>query len=352
MELCTPVPSPISTPQELAISERILYCIRDYFKGSFESGIWVKTEPLFQCYTIKDEGIGCHHLSELGLQCQLACSLFSRNLFQEAGQTLIAATAKIKKILSTEHPGCLGKLFRLIVNVRRQERDEIALIILRQFSALGKVLLGPEHPLSCICEWLDLVYASEFEDIVIKSMEIMVDQFESFLGFMHQSTLCSRLFSIEIVGREGSTRIELLQWLLGKCEKIMQPHDARILWIRGCLADEYFAERYYVEARTLIQKNIAYFQQAASINTRSYGQEEDLFTIAQCQYALGEVDLGIATLHRVIDSTVSRWGPQSSRARQWLVVLEDWYLEQGLWDSAAQVRDRREKALESIDMDL
>lgn len=352
MELFTPVPSPISTPQELAIPERILYCIRDYFKGSFESGTWVKTEPLFQCYTIKDEGIGCHDVSELGLQCHLPCSLLSRNLFQEAGQTLIAATARIKKILLAEHPACLGELFRLIVNVRRQEREEIALIILRQFSALGKVLLGPEHPLSCICEWLVSMYASEFDDIVIKCMESVVDQCEIFLGPMHWSTLFCRLDFIDIVSWEGSTRIELLQWLLGKCEKIMQPHDARILWIRGCLADEYFAKRYYVEARTLIQKNIAYFQQAASINTRSYGQEEDLFTIAQCQYALGEVDLGIATLHRVIDSTVSLWGPQSSRARQWLVVLEDWYLEQGLWDSAAQVRDRREKALESIDMDL
>ena len=264
VELFTPVPSPISTPQGLAIPERLFHCIRDYFKGSFESGKWVKTEPLFQCYTIKDEEIGCDYVIELGLQCQLACSLFSRNLFQEAGQTLIAATAKIKKILSAEHPACLGKLFRLIVNVRRRERDEIALIILRQFFALGKVLLGPEHPLSCICEWLDLVYASEFDDIVIKCMESVVDQLESFLGSMHRSTLFCRLDFIDIVSWEGSTRIELLQRLLGKCEKILRPHDVRILPIRGRLADEYFAKRYYVEARTLSQKNIAYFQQAPS----------------------------------------------------------------------------------------
>ena len=72
--------------------------------------------------------------------------------------------------------------------------------------------------------------------------------------------------------------------------------------------------------------------------------------VSQCQYKLGEVDLGIASLHRVIDSTVSYWGPQDSRARYWLVILEDWYLEQGLWGSAAQVRGRRQKTLESIDI--
>ena len=196
---------------------------------------------------------------QLGLECELACSLFSRNLFQEAGQTLIAATAKIKNILSVEDPKCLGELLMLIAQIRFLEREEIALIILRQFSALGKVLLGPKHPLSCICEWLVSMHASEFDDIVIKCMESVVDKFEIFLGSMHWSTLFCRLDFIDIVGWEGSTRIELQQRLLGNCEKIMRPHDARILRIRGRIAHEYFAKSRYVEARTLSQKNIADF---------------------------------------------------------------------------------------------
>jgi len=40
-------------------------------------------------------------------QCELACRLFARHSFQEAGQTLICATTGIKKILLAEHPGTL-----------------------------------------------------------------------------------------------------------------------------------------------------------------------------------------------------------------------------------------------------
>ncbi|CAD6593216.1 MAG: hypothetical protein ASARMPREDX12_006943 [Alectoria sarmentosa] len=153
VEFFTPVPTPILTPQVLATPERMFRCIRDYCKGSFESGTWVRTEPLSLCYSIKDEKTLDSRVEDFGTQCISACELFSRNLFQEAGQTLIAATAKTKNILSAEYPENLTALFRLIVIVRNKKRDEIALIILRQFSALGKVLLGSEHPLSRIYAW-------------------------------------------------------------------------------------------------------------------------------------------------------------------------------------------------------
>ena len=347
VELFTPVPSPILTPQGLAIPERMFRCIRDYFKGSFESGTWVKTEPLFLCVSIRDEAHAAgFNVQEFSSQCNLACSLFDRNLFHEAGQTLIAATAKIKKILSAEHPESLTELFRVIFYVRNGKKDEMALIILRYFSALGKVLLGSEHPLSRICEWIDSVYASDFDDVVTRCVESMADQFESFVGPMHYSTLFSRLRLMNMAGRNGNLRIEMLQKMLGECEKSLQPYDLRLLYVRRHSAYEYFAKSYYVEARTLSQKNIACSQCVQSMDF-----SEDLYMIARCQYALGEVGYGIANLHKAINSKTSIWGPQDSETRNWLLCLEDWYLEQGQWDSAAQVRRRREDILESMDME-
>ncbi|KAL9075654.1 MAG: hypothetical protein Q9161_001406 [Pseudevernia consocians] len=352
VELFTPVPSPVLTPQALAIPERVLRCIRDYFKGSFESGTWVRTGPPSECFSIKDKrNAAGTDVLDFAFQCDLACSLFERNLFHEAGQTLIAATAKIKNILSAEHPRNLRELFSVIAYVRERKKDEMALIILRYFSALGKVLLGSEHPLSRICEWIELVYASDFDDVLIRCVESMADQFESFVGPMHRTTLITRMVSLNMVGWKGNSRIEMLQKLLGECEKSLQPYDLRLLQVRRYLAQVYFAESYYVEARTLSQKNTTCSQYVQSMDIGPHDHSEDLCMIARCQYTVGEVGYGIAVLHKAINSNMSIWGPQGSRTRKWLLRLEDWYLEQGQWDFAAQVRRRREDILESMDME-
>lgn len=351
VEIFTPGPSPILTPQVLAVPERIFRVVRDYFNSSFESRTWVRTEPLSRCYNIKDKEDVGYRGGELLSQCYLACRLFSRNLSEEAGQTLIAATAKIKNIVLSEHPKTLLEVFRLISNVRYLERDEVALIVLRQFSALGKILLGSEHPLSRICEWLVSVCASDFDDIVIGCMRCMANQFESFVGPMHLTALISRLNLIELAGRKEDNHIQMLQTLLGQCGKTLQPFDIRIVLVRADLADAYFAQGYYVEARTLSQKNIACSQYFQSENTRLLHQNQGLYMVAKCQYALGEVGSAIENLLTVIDSRVSRYGAQDSRTKLWLVQLEDLYLEQGSWNSAAQVREWREKTVVSVDMD-
>lgn len=351
VECVTPLPSPILTPQVLAIPERMFRCIRDYFKGSFESGTWIKTEPLSRCYFSKGEENGVDYMNDFEFQCHLACSLFSRDLFQEAGQTLIAATATIKKILSAEDPGTLPRLFVLIENFRRWKRDDIALIVLRQFSALGKVLLSVEHPLSRICEWLQTASWSDFDDIAAICMKSMADQFESVVGPMHQSTLDARLDYIRIFRSESNAYIPNFSKLLGECEETLGPHDSRTLQVRSWLAQAYFIKNYTVEARKLSEEIIAYSQYVPPTAHGLYYQVEGLYILAGCQYHLGEVDLGIATLHKAIELVMSAGGPRDGRARYWLVKLEDWYFKKGDWSSAFQMRDWRERILESINLD-
>lgn len=348
VEVCTPVFSPITTPQVLALPERMLRCIRDYFRGSFESGTWVKTEPVYECYSIKDEENAAGILLEdLVNQCLLACSLFEKNLFHEAGRIMIAVTAKFKTIILAEHPESLADLFSTVTLLRGRKRDEMALIIFRHFSALSEVLLGSEHPLSRICEWANTIYASGIDDCVVRCMEVMADEFKSVVGPMHGSTIFARV-SLIPMAQEGNSRIQMLQSLLSECEKTLPPYDVRGLWIRRCLAFEYFHESHYVEAWTLSQRNMACSQSAPNLRE---GYEEDLSMIARCQYAVGLVDSGIADFHKAIDLRMSRCGLQDPRASAWLVCLEDMYLRQGQWSSAAQVRDWREKLLESMNED-
>ena len=341
VELLTPVPSRISTPQVLEGPERMFRCIRDYFSVSFESGTWVRTEPLISCFSIKCEENTVVYASHFYYQCDAACNLFSRNQFEEGGRTLNAALAGIKGIILADQTETLRELFSVIWYLRLDNRDEIALIILQHLSDLSKVLLGREHPLTRIFGWYDLLYASDFDEIASRCMEGMTDCLESFLGPMHKSTLEFRINSGYFVAQNGEARIQKLQRLLSECEGNLQPYDDRVFLVRHFLAYEYYEQRHFVEAKNMSQKSFADSQYIRSENSRKHDENNACYTIAKCQYALGEVDLGIATLNEAINSRISISGPQNTIARLWLVLLEDWYLEQGNWDHAEQIRDWR-----------
>lgn len=346
--LSTPIPSPIVMPQMLATPERMFHSVQDYFKGSFESGMWYSANQLYACRSIKDENNADGDWRDFLAECYLACSLSMRNLSYEAEQTLSKAVTKMKQILLAEHPATLGELFGLVVYLRSQEQAEMALFVLRQFFVMGKALLGSEHPLGRICEWFDKVHESDFAEIVIRCVEIVASNFESSVGSLHWSTLCSRVNLIQIGTQTGKARIQKFQKLLGECENTLRPEDPRVTEVRGWTADECFDEGCYDDALSLIQTNIAHPQD--SMNAGLAGYSCDLFRLANWQHALGEIDLGIATLHQAIDVSISKWGTQNTRARHWLLRLEEWYSEQGLWDSAAMAHELSLIALKSMDV--
>ena len=336
----TPLPSPIMTPQVLAVPERILRCIQDYINESFESGTWVRTEPTMECHSRKQRYRKSDPAGQFYEHCLLACSLFSRNRFSEAGQTLLLAFTYIKHILSDEDPLSLFYTFGVICDVPQGKRHEVPLLMFRRISALGKVLLGTEHPLSRIHEWWESIHVSDYEDVINRCWNIMTDHFNQFLGPMHMSTLFARAFSIS-----GS---KTLQNLLGECQDVLQPDDVRMPWIFGNLADVFLAEGHYAEAMSLCQQSIACSQQNALLKANTYDGAKDVYIVAKCQYALGEKDLGIATLYQAINLNTSTYGEADVRSREWLLILEDWYLEQGLWESAGQVRDWGMRMLASM----
>ena len=347
----TPVPSPILTPQVLAVPEVMFRSIRDYIKGSFESGMWFNADPLDACHSIKDEDNANYDWAVFVDECYLAYSLSRRDLSHEAEQTLSKAITRIKQILLAELPVTLTELLRLFAYLRSQEEAEMATFILRHFSRTSKALWGSEHPLSRIYEQFDKVSESDFGDISRRCVEIVASNFESSVGPLNSSTLCSRIDLIRVGTQRGKGRIPKFQKLLGECENTLWSEDPRVMEIRGWLADECFHDGYYDDAMSLSQTNIAHCQDQSSMNIGSDNYSDDLYILASCQHALGEVDLGIATLHQAIDVKISNWGTQDAQARRWLLTLEDWYSGQGLSDSAAVARGLSLIAQEPMDVD-
>lgn len=317
VEISTPVPSPITTPQVLAIPECIFRCARDYFRSSFESGTWVSTEPSVHCHSIKVGGDTGGSMTEL----------YDFYALISSKEDLRIAIATLINIFSAEPPATLDVLFSLMISVYSQNTDQLSSVLLRLFSDMAKMQLSSEHPLTRICQWSASVDASDFEPIAIRCMESMADQLQSSVGPMHKSTLFARRNLIRVGAHRREARIQMLQKLLGECEKTLWPHDDRISEIRGDIAIEYFSVGDYAEAMRLMQKVLAFSQGPSSASPRFHDPDYDLYIKARCQYAYGEVDSAIAALLEAISLRMSIRGRRDGRARDWLLLLEDWYDE-------------------------
>ena len=245
----TPMPLSIM-PKPTTKTERILICIRDYFAGSFEAGIWQSTDPRKNCTSTKGQGDAIIHLRALTQQCITACTLLANNHFQKAGQTLISATSKIKEIVSAEDPMTLTYLFAVVAYIHQQRRHEIAVAILRQFSALAEILMAEKHPLHNICALLVAIQPSHFGEVVSKCSMSTGDHFESLIDPLCRSALASRGVHIREVdsNREMTHKICMLQNLLSKCEASIGYFDVRTFEVRLVLAFHHLENADYREA--------------------------------------------------------------------------------------------------------
>ncbi|CAF9943693.1 MAG: hypothetical protein ALECFALPRED_000967, partial [Alectoria fallacina] len=325
------LPSPTVMLVPMAIAERILVSIRDYYKGSFETGTWLATDPRGSCETTKVKDNSLAHLYALREQSMAACMLFANNYFQAAGQNLISATSAIESILLAEHPMTLTCLFVLVAHMFQQRRHEIALSILRQFSALAQIRLGDRHPLRCICGWLASMHPSQILTVIVRCSESTGDNFRDLVGPMNWSTLVSRQEFLHEVDDEHDMgdKTFLLQELLRKCEATLGSLDVRTCEIRLSLAFHYMKNQHHAEAVKLgliIISHAQYLGMSAA---------EGLWIIANSQCAMNETCSAEVYLRVAVDLRMAEWGPHDDRARHWLVILDGWLVRQGQLSTAA-----------------
>ena len=346
VQFITPVPSRVATPTSLAIPERIFATIRDYIEGSFASGNWIYNDPEEPCRTNKIQGGSMGYLAGFWEDGITACDLFSDHLYREAGMLCSSMTSKFKEILLAEDPETLHVILFIVGKFRVERRDEIGIEILRHFCALGEFVLGKRHPLRLICGWLASADVAEFDEIIARCFQGIVDHFESFTGPMHYSSLTSRTLYIKNFTAARGEMEELLQDLLGQCELLLGSFDRRTLFLRCDLADAYCRHGQFAEALRVGQDVVAHVQHGQSLWFYTAG----LSHVAGSQYYLGQTLLAENNLREAIQLRVSRWGPCDKLSRQWLVTLEMWLVEMGRWSCAAEVREKWMATIDPTDM--
>ena len=345
--------SPLVTPRSMATLERILVAIRDYYTGSFETGTWFTEDPQTSCQTKKSQRSVLDSLNSLGQECSTACTLFAEDHCEEAGQILISATSNIEMILLSEHPETLSMLFEIVSLLLYNKRDGVALSILRQFSALAKIVLGEGHPLYIICRWLTSIRAADFKYIITKCWASLSDHLERLIGPLHISTLICRGLLYNTLEQEQSHTMSL-QELREKCEATLGSLNARTMIISLYLALSYLADQDYVKAIDLGWEIITKTQpldEVESAQSSMWPAElhaDGLSIVAKSERALGEMHRSEIHLREAIDSRISMRGPHDAQVIKWLVRLERWLVEQGQLEAAAEVQQRWKESLPEV----
>lgn len=217
----------------------------------------------------------------------------------------------------------LTEIFVTVGYLFRQRTYQVALIILRQFSDLAKILLGERHPLRSIFGWLASMHPSQSEDVIFGCRRSISDHFENLLGPLNWSTLMSRLkCSTEVdFGRDVSHKPSLLQDLLHQCEATLGSLKDRTLETRKQLTWNYRMRLDHTEAVRLCWEIVAHAQRPEMSADGMYmTYTEGLYLVAISQYAMGEISSAEVHLREAIDLQISEGGPYNSRARTWLVI--------------------------------
>ena len=334
----TPIFALMATPNELAIPEQMLIMIQDYVRGSFDSGTWIQTHPCSQCYSSKDGGTASKTSGDIHFACSLACVDFSQGHFQEAGATLIHATAAIKEILLAEDPHTLNRLMTTFRHCLYKGRHEIALAILRHSSNMGEVLLGERHPLPRICQWLASHDRQSVQQALERYSKMIRDLFANINGPLHSSTLNVSFSDAVIAGYSDPTHARTrLRLLLEDCQRYLGSHDTRTVQARTTLMDHlfYWGDKAEAERHALIILFCAEGNEYVDIFYLY--RAHALRALSLCYIDASKFESGIKLLNQALELH----GHCDIVAIKWLLDLESWHLQLGNYDAAIQARNKR-----------
>ena len=343
VECFSPLQSPLKTPENLAAPERILIKLQDYVKGSFDAGIWKDSGEGYMCQSIKSRGDRSIDTRTFYDQCQLAMRLLRKNRCQEAGQVLSACCANIKEILLEETPVVFQRLLATVFHLGLEGKRDIALIILRQISAMGAILYGNGHPFKTVSMEISSLASVDQEEFLLRSLRKIGDCFEHTLGPMHVTTLDCRLQLIEsITGLQDLEEAERRLWeLLRHCESSLRENDPRVLDVHMAFWFYYFTQRNFIQANEMYQRVLALSKHMGDQVNCLWFRRVSLRCLAMSHYGLGEVQAATTIMREAIELYLHRDSPELSLACRLMLYLEDWLAELGEVDSAAKVNEER-----------
>ena len=341
----TPPASPLATPEVLEIPERIAKLVQDYIDGSFDSGSWIISESESVVSTKGSQNL-IYAFHELVGNFM---NHFQNGETSSAWRILKIAMASIEHIVSEESPITLDILaFSLYATMHSLNSSEIALFLLKQFSAMSAVILPKQHPFNQVFSRLVRLNVSHLKYTLIMAKESQSDGFARRLGRFNWDALNIQLSLLQLKSMEGAAHItEGYLTLLQQMELALGTSNPQVLKVREQLALHYLKVREYAEGAKICQSIIDLAAQTGNVRPDTHATA--LYNLSAAQYYLLETTLAEQSLRQAIQTRVKYFGWEDGRVLGYMSELEIWLAEWGRPDEAAEVRRQREEILDSME---
>ena len=332
----TPISSPITTSRDLALPELILLNVRDYICGSFDSGLWMKTQESKVCYSIKDKAEDAHFPLR---RCCEVINLLDLNATREAELVLDSIESQLLPIISSEAPYLVGQFVECIIRMYECGWEETALRVTKMAVASSAKTLGQQHPLRQIFECLSTIQSFDMVEAGTRCSRAIADHFEKVLGAMHLTTLRARRTPL-------ATSSETLRNILHRCQADLGFYDERTIWIQLALAEALYFERKDAFACDVCYGIIERAPLAEAADGKKhkplsvYFHSEGLHLLSYCQRRRGEARLAEINMREAIDTRIRDLGSSINRVRIWIVELRSWMMEDGREEEADELWER------------
>ena len=347
--LCyTPLASPLSTPRELEIPERLLKLVHDYINSSFDSNHWVVNGFGWwstKCELAKNED-GHDHVSFRFIHGLLnAAQLLSDGMLKPAWQALQTTMSLVVKVVSTEDPltlfDLIGPALKMLFSFNL---PGIAIAVLNQFHNMSIKIMGEMHPLSQSSFLMKDLVASHNMEALLNLYLVGIDDFTCRVGALGRDAVQLQLYRIQwsSMFQHAFDSIGALQALLKPFLDIDSPGEA-FMEIQLELTGELRHAGRFPEAFEICESVV----KLASEMENAKFVSEALRHMSRCHEESGDLALAVQNGRQAINVEAAQFGPEHELVFN-LIVEHQWLLERcGALDEAMQVREYRDSLVAS-----
>ena len=332
----TPPASPLTTPPELAVPERLAKLTQDWIDGSFDLSQWsnFKNDP-------SAGGPLGKRLDAFVFACKDVSALLIKGNIDGGLQLLDCALSDTVQLVLDNDPRLLVVMFR-VLDWFSGKASGVIDIILRRFSVSSFVTLGQGHPLTNIyTQSLGLRGEDLWYNLEIM-LDVQKDSFFSRLGHFHDITLHTTLTRLKLKGKRANYTIAHEYWqLLQTCDGVLDVNSWGSQAVRIDFSSYLLRRGENTDAAEMLQDYIT-MAHKHNIEVSSF----TWYVAAVAQKRLSRLDLAEQYMRRAISVRGRGFGWQNPSVIFWLSTLEEWLIE---WNRPEEAADLRILWLANVD---
>ena len=217
--LCyTPLASPLATPRELEIPERLFKVVHEYINGSFDSDSWL-VNGSGRCRPKNGLLDDCWLLPRFNQGITNAARLLFNGMLKPAWQALQIAMSLVGELVSAEDPQTVFSLiYTVLTTIICFKLPDIALAVLRQFHNMSTRLVGAMHPLSQTSGFVKELVVSHDIEALLELYQVGIDVFTYRVGELSHDT-----FQLQLHQIRWSSEFQHELDSIGKLQALLQP---------------------------------------------------------------------------------------------------------------------------------